>query len=158
MLDITASIGPDGRPDPYTQYAVDNAFAMLASRRASIKIGPALRSTSANRYYWPCVVRPIVQALQAAGYDMDSERTHDWLVRRHLGLDGYVTPDGEERTDRRRTSKLTSAEFATYIDAVCADEVVRAALDAAALRIESTGDYQRRTGQTVKGGSIKEAK
>ena len=78
----------------------------------SLKKPTRRRSTSANAYYWSCVV-PIVQDYVG---EEDAEEIHNLLKSQFLRT--KVVIKGKEYTKIGRTSTLTTAQFADYLERV----------------------------------------
>lgn len=68
---------------------------------------PRPRSLKANRYWWAALMRAL------ADYTGDTEENcHEWLVLQLAPMEIVDPITGEIKTVRKRTSKMTSAEFA----------------------------------------------
>lgn len=153
-LVIHATVDASGRLDPFSSGQARHALKVRAGRKVKVTIEDPTRSTSANRYYWGFVIRPLRAALTAAGYTLTDDEIHDWLARKHAGTVVVITPDGEEVRRRVSTAKMAADEFRAYIAAVETDPVVRGAMESIGGRIETPEEYERRTGEKIKGGAI----
>jgi len=76
------------------------------------------RSKPQQRYYMGVVV-PIIRGLinESQGENFSNEEIHEWLKMR-FNAKLIVTHNGHSLTIAQSTSKLNSAEFADYIDAI----------------------------------------
>ena len=122
----------------------------FAGQNIVISITKPKRSSAFNRYYWGCIIGEIRKAmLDASGKAPSPNVLHDHFKQRFLPVTVYDMPDGSHATEVT-TTKLTTEEMQSYI------EQIRSAQDVVQLGvwIESPAQYESRTGETIKGGTI----
>ena len=122
----------------------------FAGQQIVISITKPKRSSAFNRYYWGIVIGHIRLAmLEASGKAPSPKALHDHFKHRFLPVTVHDMPDGSHATEVT-TTKLTAEEMHNYI------EQIRSAQDVVQLGvwIESPTQYEDRTGETIKGGTI----
>lgn len=75
------------------------------------------RSDQQNRYYHGCVIPLVKEGLNAMGYRVDDEETHEFLKLKFL-TKKIANEDGEFIEFPGSTKKLTTVEFNEFIESV----------------------------------------
>lgn len=150
QLDITIQHNP-GTPIPGSVINQINAWALAyGGKQVRIRVGPPERSSAANRYYWPGVIAPIVEALHAVGYGrINSAMIHGHFKQKYLQPQINAMPVGIPITVYS-SKELDSAQFTQFIEQIKTDEIVLRL----GVRIETPTEYQDRTQQRFKSWGI----
>lgn len=119
-LEFVASV-VDGRLPDRDARRIGEAIRKLDGKRVVVTVAEAkkTRSGQQNRYYWGVVVKLITDTFRDAGNMVNAEDVHDFL-KAHVGklAQVLVTADGEVFRAPGSTTKLTTAEFSDYVEAV----------------------------------------
>ncbi|HYH64314.1 MAG TPA: recombination protein NinB [Urbifossiella sp.] len=111
----------DGRLPERDARRIGEAIRKLGGKRVAITVAEVkkTRSGQQNRYYWGMVVKLVTDAFRDGGNMVNAEDVHDFL-KTHVGklTQVLVTADGEVFRAPGSTTKLTTAEFSDYVEAV----------------------------------------
>lgn len=115
-MEFNATLKPDGKLTIHRRKTLDSWLASLATEEdqgfiLTIEKKKKSRSAPANRYYWGVVVTIFQRGLNEAGYDVNKEETHAFIMA-NFGYSEIVDEDtGEVFRNPGKTSKMSSAEF-----------------------------------------------
>jgi hypothetical protein len=107
------------RPGPTFPAVLANAIAFLGrlptDKAWSVEVKPhsERRSDQQNRYLWG-VCYPAL----AAHTGHDPEDLHEFLLGEHFGWESYEVMTMHRKRPQRRSSKMSRAEFAEYVEFV----------------------------------------
>jgi hypothetical protein len=101
--------------------AVNNLRSRKGVVKMTIKAHRKGRSSNANRYYWGVVLNEFVEFRQGQGEDFTADMAHEFFKLKFLRKPVVNLDTGEVLGQTTRsTADLDTAEFAEYIDKVCA--------------------------------------
>lgn len=76
----------------------------------------ARRSDQQNRWYWPCIVKPLGDFLREQGEQVNDDHCHDMLKHKFLRCEYTDRKTGEVIAYTKSTTELNTDEFSTYCE------------------------------------------
>lgn len=152
-FELTCDLGPDGQPAAASDRAeLRRMLTVFAGKRARLVVSRPRRSDNALSRYWIGVLKPIADALRAAGVRTNEQTLHVEFKRKYLSPRVVVDRMGAERVAPPSTDKLTDDEFAAYLMAIESDDLT---VQSGAV-IEPVGVWLKRRGQDRLAGVARE--
>jgi len=103
--------------DSVRHRAIDAVATTPEGWEVEIKPHKAQRSNRQNSTYWMWVDHIRLHVADATGNFYTKDQLHEFLASKFLPTE-VVTIAGEEKATRKSTAKLSTAEFAAYLDQV----------------------------------------
>lgn len=122
-LTIPGHVNADGTPSGVLERNVTNALRLWADSDVQVTVSSRGRSINANSYYWGVVLEHVTAFLNAAGYTLEKQDTHDMLKRWFLPARVVEVPS-MERLDTVETvtaygsTRTDSFTFAEYVNKI----------------------------------------